>query len=139
MQIDISMFNQFNLLPDEVIKPMISISNIISVMPNKYFISSKGRVFYTDRRNNIFEAILTERSDGYLTVRIANENDKRYNYRINKLVAYYFLPLITNASNMEVFNADGNKFNNDYRNLRWCTHRTGFILAAALNNEIPIR
>ena len=132
--------NKVNILQsEEIILPMKSIPNIISIKNNSYFISSKGRIFYINRLGKMAEAKLTLRNDGYLMVRISDENNNRFNYRINKLVAYYFLPLIHNARDLEVFNADGNKLNNDWRNLRWCTHRTGFILAAALTNKIPIR
>jgi hypothetical protein len=118
---------------------MVSIPNIISIIPNKYFISSKGRIFYINRFNELLESKLTKRPDGFFSVRIPDENNNIKNCRINKLVAYYFLPLIADATNKEVFNADGNKANNDWRNLRWCTHRTSFILSNALANGIPIR
>lgn len=80
-----------------------------------YSISTLGRV-RNDKRNNFLKPCLVS---GYYTVSLAIAPQKTKKYRINRLVAEYFIP---NPENKEYVNhIDGDKLNNVLDNLEWVT------------------
>lgn len=85
--------------------------------PN-YQISSNGDVF----SNNINKVMSPKRHyKGYLYITLS-DNGKTKSFKIHRLVANAFLP---NPNNLpQVNHIDGNKMNNNYRNLEWCDNST---------------
>ena len=82
-----------------------------------YEISNRGRI--RSKKKNL---ILTSRINdaGYEDVKIWDENNKHHKHlRIHREVAKAFIDNPDNKK--EVNHIDGNKLNNDVRNLEWCT------------------
>lgn len=83
---------------------------------NKYFITSKGKVYSIQKDGNIKEKRPFKSHNGYLRVSLC-DNGKQKHYFIHRLVAEYF---VKNRNNYDsVDHIDQNKLNNDYTNLRW--------------------
>lgn len=81
-----------------------------------YKISNYGRVKNTNTYN-ILKPALDNR--GYLTVSLSIFSKKK-THKIHQLVAEYY---VNNPNNYpEINHIDGNKANNCYLNLEWCTH-----------------
>lgn len=82
-----------------------------------YKVYENGEVFST-KRNKFLKGEITKY--GYLvyTLRI---NSKSKKIRANRLVAYLFLDVPENYKELVVNHKDGNKLNNHYSNLEWCT------------------
>ena len=68
---------------------------------------------------------------GYLHVTFTKDG-KRYDYRVNRLVAMTFLD---NPNNLpQVNHIDGNKLNNNVSNLEWCTNE--YNMQHAVENNL---
>lgn len=87
---------------------------------HKYFICDKGFVISTNRGLNILKPGFD--GHGYVKYMIRNNFiGKRKGYKAHRLVAEYF---IENPNNYkEVNHIDGNKNNNHYINLEWCSRQ----------------
>ena len=85
--------------------------------PN-YKCSNKGRI-KNIKTNKILKG--TNRPNGYAFIDLYNfEEHKRKNAQIHRIVALLF---VENPENKPCVNhIDGNKINNVYSNLEWCTH-----------------
>lgn len=101
----------------------------VSGFAGKYEVSSKGRVKRLEfvRHVNgkptkpVPEHVLTEHviNSGYKSVHLIDENGKRHNKTVHRLVATEFIP---NPDNLPVVNhKDEDKTNNQVSNLEWCT------------------
>ena len=128
-----NLFNGIFIASDEIIVEMYSIPGLISVCPNSYYITSKGRIFSILKFNGargLQELYPSPNADGYLIIRIMFENGLLYQHRINHLVAYYFVPCLNgDPIKLEVDHKNTNKQDNDYRNLRWVTHKKNMEFA----------
>jgi hypothetical protein len=100
----------------------------------KYEVSSNGEVKSLERKVNhngrtrtVKERVLaTSLRAGYKIVKL-NKNGKQETFYVHRLVCAAY---IENPENKpEVNHKDGNKLNNDYRNLEWCTHQENVIHA----------
>lgn len=97
---------------------------------SNYQISNFGNVKSKERYTNAGiknqkqclrkERILKPQKDkkSYIQVILYNENGYKH-FKVHKLVATYFVPNIDNKP--QVNHIDGNKQNNHYSNLEWCT------------------
>jgi hypothetical protein len=81
-----------------------------------YKISNSGRVWSVKRK--MFRSLFVGK-DGYLRVHF-NVPGKRKHFLIHRLVAYHFIGNPSNET-FEVNHIDGNKRNNHWENLEWCT------------------
>lgn len=81
-----------------------------------YQVSDHGRVRSLGRKARILKTV--KRSNGYLKVNLS-KNGKVKNQSVHRLVATAF---VSNDEDLpEVNHEDGNKENNHYSNLVWCT------------------
>lgn len=88
----------------------------------EYEISNKGRIKYPIRKGiKPYKMRITEggnSADGYKTFGLKNENETK-NIGIHRLVALLFIP---NPNNYNIVNhRDGDKSNNKFNNLEWCS------------------
>ena len=84
-----------------------------------YIVYSDGRV-WSNRRSCFLRPELTKQ--GYLQVTIYMDDISR-RYKVHRLVAYCFCDPPDNYRDMVVNHIDGDKSNNNYTNLEWCTQR----------------
>lgn len=83
-----------------------------------YIVYENGDV-YSTKRNRFLKGEITRY--GYLVYSL--HIDKKYKkIRANRLVAYLFLDTPSNYKELVVNHKDGNKLNNHYSNLEWCTY-----------------
>lgn len=83
---------------------------------NLYVVSNFGRI-KSSYTNKILKPV--KQNTGYYRVSLCKGNIKT-NYYIHRLVAEAFL---LPSKYPEVNHKDGNKFNNNVRNLEWCTRK----------------
>lgn len=91
----------------------------------RYLINNYGRVYSVISRYLLLPFVSNA---GYLTFHIGGKNISAH-----RMVASTFVP--TNDLSLDVNHIDGNKFNNYYRNLEWCT-RSDNINHAVRNNLV---
>lgn len=88
-----------------------------------YEVSSTGRIKTLNYRKSGAERIRKIKKpgqNGYFKL-ILCKNNKRYHFSVHRLVAIAF---VDNPSNKPVVNhIDGNKLNNNYKNLEWVTKK----------------
>lgn len=101
-----------------------------------YEISNYGRVrsLYGRYKNCEFKKPYV-RNDGYVVINLVKDK-KQKTFYIHKLVAEYFVEN-NNCKNTEVNHIDGNKQNNLYSNLEWCS--SGENKLHAYNNGLTKR
>ena len=88
------------------------------IMPNMYAISNYGNVF-----NIINHFILSQFINGlYYKSKFKKEDGSWKDFLIHRLVAWEFVPYRRDI-NLQVNHIDGNKLNNYYENLEWCTNQ----------------
>lgn len=104
----------------------------INGFENKYHISNKGRVWANTQMGQRFLKPW-EDGHGYYVVELYGEKTESIREKVHRLVACMFV--VKPEGKTEVNHIDGNKTNNDFRNLEWVTsaentahaHRTGLI------------
>lgn len=89
---------------------------LIKGFDGMYDISEFGKIKSRFKGGRILKNYLSH--NGYEFVRLY-KNFKYKNYRVNRLVAEYFIPNPENKP--QVNHKDGNKSNNHVSNLEWCT------------------
>ena len=106
-----------------------------------YQVSNLGNIKSLNYRNKNIEHFLSQGVNqfGYKFVVLCKDN-KQKNFRVHRLVASAFIP---NPNNYKIVNhKDGDKQNNSYDNLEWCTYsenlthayETGLMKPHCVNN-----
>lgn len=127
---------------------MIEIWKDIEGYEGLYQISNFGKVkslkrFRNNGTNGYFqkEKILKSSmsNGGYLSVNLYKCNTKKQ-FTVHRLVAIHFISqLINSDEKLEVNHKDGNKSNNCFKNLEWCTSSENKIHALKNNFKIPLK
>lgn len=118
--------SECNLEPDEEFK-ILNLSNY----ENSYKISNYGKIY--SLKNNIYMK-LTKNNNGYMQIRLYNNNRKSKIFRVHQLVAIMF---VENKENKKyVDHIDRCKDNNYYKNLRWVTHNENMSNTSKKRNII---
>lgn len=91
-----------------------------------YEVSNWGNV-YSKRTHKMLKPFITGK--GYLKVNL-NVGGKRIHCRVHRLVAQAFIPNPQNKP--QVNHIDGNKLNNSFTNLEWCTNQENVSKAYAI-------
>lgn len=115
---------------------LVQISKFIPEVKDRYYINLKGELF-TDYGEKKMKDCL---KDGYVKNALILNNGKSKFYFRHRLVMMCFEPN-KNFENLQVNHIDGNKLNNSFENLEWCTNQENRIhavkigLAASLKGE----
>jgi len=96
-----------NNIPEEIWKPITGFTN--------YQVSNYGRVKSFARKISKIMKPTVKNNGGYLNVHMGNKWP-----RVHRLVAMEFIPNPDNKA--QVNHIDGDKKNNHYTNLEWCTN-----------------
>ena len=88
----------------------------------KYYVTCNGEVFKLDTRNGKIEECFYHIAHGYRRIRVTDIscNIRRY-VRVGRLVATYFCENVNPKEFTVVDHKDGNKLNDNYTNLEWCS------------------
>lgn len=91
------------------------------IRPDMYEVSNYGRIRRKDTLKLIYPNV---RGNGYAYVRLSlNEHCTSRIFSIHRLVAYHFCEGYCEKTTNIVNHKDGNKLNNFYVNLEWCTSK----------------
>ena len=82
-----------------------------------YYVYEDGRVYSTVTKR----FLKGDRNHGYLVYALSI-NKERWVIKAHRLVAFLFLETPYNHKQLLINHKDGNKLNNHYSNLEWCTH-----------------
>lgn len=106
---------------------------------NRYQVSNMGRV----RKDGALLKTGTSHKKGYVSVSIGFIFGRRA-IDLHRLVAAYFCGIPENYDNLQINHIDGNKQNNCYTNLEWCTpkenqeHRRNILGKHMLGEKNPM-
>lgn len=89
-----------------------------------YLISNYGKVYC--KRGYLVRPFITR--NGYVECKLNEHNES-----VHRMVAITFIP-ISNYTELDVNHIDGNKQNNYYKNLEWCTR--SYNVTHAFNNGL---
>lgn len=116
---------------------LVQISKFIPELKDRYFINEKGELFTDYGQTQLKECM----KNGYVKNGLVLKNGKSRHYFRHRLVMLCFEPR-EDSDNLQVNHIDGDKTNNAYSNLEWCTNQENRIhavklgLAASLKGEI---
>ena len=115
---------------------LVQVSNFVPEVKDRYFINKKGELYTDFGKKRMKEAL----KNGYVkNCLILKDGTQKFYFR-HRLVMMCFQPREDQAS-LQVNHIDGNKENNSFENLEWCTNQENRIhavkigLAASLKGE----
>lgn len=91
--------------------------NYITRYGYKYYATEDGHIYSEHLKRNISEYY---DKDGYKKVRLSNGDGSRKVFSVHRLILETFCPNPESA-NLQVNHIDGDKSNNSFSNLEWCT------------------
>jgi hypothetical protein len=112
------MTNTMGLLNKDVTRDTLINLGYVEIQDfSGYFINQKGAIISLKRKKHRVLKYKVDK-DGYFNT-VLTKNKKKFYFRVNRLVAYNFIP---NPKNYPIVNhIDENKQNNNVENLEWCT------------------
>lgn len=115
---------------------LLRISDFIPEVKDRYFIDEKGELFTDNGQKQLKDGV----KNGYVKNWLILKDGSGKAFFRHRLVMMCFSPR-EDADKMQVNHIDGNKLNNNVKNLEWCTnqenriHAVKFGLAARLVGE----
>lgn len=93
---------------------------------NRYIITRDGRIYCKTRiskgrKNKGYWLDMSQREDGYVSIKLTNSKGERNNYYLHRLAAESFIDKPECWQELQVNHKDGNKSNNVVDNLEWVT------------------
>lgn len=95
------------------------IHSFLPQVKDYYTINDKGEIFSDNSGKMKFR---NKKGTEYQLINFMLINGKKQTFRVHRLVMMAFNP-IENMNEMEVNHIDGNKKNNSFENLEWCTSK----------------
>lgn len=112
---------EIKLKDNEIFK---SIGNFEGKNLSDYKVSNYGNV-WSNIKNKLLKPHIHQK---YYTINLIDKNtNKQYKLKINRLVAYIFIPNDDPINKIFVNHIDENKLNNYYKNLEWITPRNNAL------------
>jgi len=96
---------------------------------NNYLISKNGEIYSLKRKKLLSWNV---KKDGYAIIGLMQNPKKRKFLYIHRLVGYHFLMEVSGKN--EINHKDGNKLNNNYKNLEWCTRKENQVHASRIGS-----
>lgn len=113
---------------------LVQISKFLPEVKDRYYINRNGELFTNDGKNRMKDAT----KNGYVKNCLTLKNGKQKSYFRHRLVMICFEP-VDNYQELQVNHIDGNKLNNSYDNLEWCTNQENRIHALKLGLAVPLK
>ena len=113
---------------------LVQISKFLPEVKDRYYINQKGELYTNDGKDRMKESI----KNGYVKNSLILKNGKSKSYFRHRLVMICFNP-VENYQELQVNHIDGNKLNNSFENLEWCTNRENYIHALKLGLAVPLK
>ena len=101
---------------------------------NNYVVYNDGRV-WSDHSNRFIKQHLNNQNYYMVGLWVGN---KQYNWLVHRLVATLFVPNSNPIQYNVVNHIDGDRHNNNFTNLEWCTQKQN-LFAAQCQDRIPDR
>lgn len=102
-----------------------------------YLISNYGNI-YSLKSKKILKYKITEKGYARITLQINDIKKYQKDYKIHRLVAYFFCDNKDPDIFLEIDHIDSNRLNNYYKNLEWVTHSENIRRAKEKGNMIDI-
>jgi hypothetical protein len=96
-----------------------------------YEISSEG-IVRRKQNKNVLKGCITS---GYRSVKLTFDNSKQKRFYVHRLVALHFLENDNPKLKTQVNHKDGNKLNNDVKNLEWVSPRENNLHYYQMQNQ----
>jgi hypothetical protein len=103
----------------------------IKEYPN-YYINNVGDIISDKRLKNVFKSltpIISKNGNGYRVVTLTNFKNPKH-FMVHRLVADYFIS--NQHDGLQINHKDGNRLNNYYKNLEWCTGKENRLHATRI-------
>lgn len=113
---------------------LVQISKFLPEVKDRYYINKKGELFTNYGQDKLRDCT----KNGYVKNILTLKNGKQKSYFRHRLVMICFEP-VDNYENLQVNHIDGNKLNNAFENLEWCTNQQNRIHALKLGLAIPLK
>lgn len=113
---------------------LVQISKFLPEVKDRYYINKKGEL-YTDNGNKKMKESL---KNGYVKNCLTLKNGKQKFYFRHRLVMICFNK-VDNYEQLQVNHIDGNKLNNHFNNLEWCTNQENRIHALKIGLAVPLK
>lgn len=110
------------------------ISKFLPEVKDRYFINKNGELFTNFGKKQMKDSL----KNGYVKNELIHKNGKSKQYFRHRLVMMCFAPN-QKAKDLQVNHKDGNKTNNCFDNLEWCTNKENQLHAIKLGLKVGMK
>lgn len=112
----------------------VQISKFLPEVKDRYYINKKGELFTNDGKDKMKDCL----KNGYVKNGLVLKDGSQKSYFRHRLVMICFNK-VNNYQELQVNHIDGNKLNNAFSNLEWCTNQENRIHALKLGLAVPLK